>query len=633
MSEDFQNPNAQPSDSVFTRVKAFFGSLFASRSAPAPEPPGTVPCQASIVVSESVAPLGEGAHAHVPTAALPEVDLVIGLDLGTSFSKVVIGDYGVMGKSYPVVFCHEDSSIGRHLLPTVFCEGAVECQLHSNDGPKLHNLKLRLMQSLDDRSDDVQSAIENLAIYVALVLRHTILWFAADHGADYNGLLPCWHLNVGFPRKNVGGPLLDAYKQVASAAVIMASSNDAVNRGHARRALRQRDMPSLCNPLVHPARVHFYPEIAAQLAGYSKSPYRRNGNLMLVDVGAGTLDVSTLILHDQEHQDICSFHFCGMEPLGAFRLFAYRCEALQAKWPALALSSEPHLSGGFAKLPDTVKEHLQPGVTADDAIYRVFCKAGREFADKCRHACFSRLVQFRNSLRRAHHNPDFDPWPNKLPFILAGGGSRMDFYRDALYDPLEQRLAQNYSRHWHISPQGRAANGQGFEPVKFPVPAGFEIDPSLEGDFDRLSVAHGLAYGADDLMRITTSIQSDSDEAWTDTSSDIEQPAEIEPPEEQLARPSAADQSSIAIVIRPTNMAQAGLVKCPHCQQRVKVSKLDKHLKKAHPRMGRPSIGETLSVTWRAGLRRQCSSCGKLAPLIGGDLCRVCEEKKRKGTA
>jgi hypothetical protein len=101
----------------------------------------------------------------------------------------------------------------------------------------------------------------------------------------------------------------------------------------------------------------------------------------------------------------------------------------------------------------------------------------------------------------------FDPWPGQLPFILSGGGSRVKFYSDA-FAPLEQKLAQNFTR-WPVDAHTRAALGQGFEMIKFPVPTGFVLGPTLADDFDRLSVAHGLTYGVDDLMKITASIHAD----------------------------------------------------------------------------------------------------------------------------
>src|SRR5437870_825821 len=82
-----------------------------------PQPPPPAP--AALETARGKAPTPTPSP-RVTTVAAPAVDLVLGLDLGTSCSKVVIGDPGWKNKSYAVSFGNPDGDISAWLHPTRF---------------------------------------------------------------------------------------------------------------------------------------------------------------------------------------------------------------------------------------------------------------------------------------------------------------------------------------------------------------------------------------------------------------------------------------------------------------------------------------------------------------------------------
>src|SRR5207249_5538831 len=130
-----------------------------------------------------------GPATQVTTEASRAVDLVLGLDLGSCCSKVVIGDPGWKDKSYAVSFGKADGDISAWLHPTRF-------------GPEA-NLKMRLMN--DPSSEQVR---DHLACYLAEVIRHSRSWFGSNGPAEYRRREIRWSLNLGFPEKSVTGSRL-----------------------------------------------------------------------------------------------------------------------------------------------------------------------------------------------------------------------------------------------------------------------------------------------------------------------------------------------------------------------------------------------------------------------------------------
>jgi hypothetical protein len=449
--------------SLWSRLRSLIGS-----AAPRPNP-----------LPISTQPEAEPAD----DAKLDTLDLTIGLDFGTSCSKVVIGDPDWQAQSFAVNFESPGTELRHWLLPTRINQE--------------RNLKLRLMAEPD--SEQIQNLV---AIYIAEVIKRSQAWFVQHAPNVYKRRKANWNLVIGFPEKEfTDSPLSRSYRKVASLAVRLINLDEPITIEKAEGARLAMDT----SPSVLPDNcIHFYPEIAAQLAGYINSPFRQRGNLLLIDVGAGTMDVSTLIVHDNAERDIVSFHVCEVKQLGAFRLLERRLAAL-TDLPGIALKIEPlDFQDALRSMPEQLSD-----ITDNDHpdTRRAFYSANTRFADDVLGSALTCLTRFRQLQREAHINGSFEPWGNSLRFFLTGGGSRSAFFKQHLSDgPLEQRLAQNFIRHWLSDADERRRLGQGLRVERLPLPDRLHNFPSaLHGDFDRISVAHGLALGAPNLMKITRS--------------------------------------------------------------------------------------------------------------------------------
>ena len=67
-----------------------------------------------------------------------------------------------------------------------------------------------------------------------------------------------------------------------------------------------------------------FPEFVAQISSYRQSPQRRRDLHLLVDVGAGTVDIVTFHVWEPEETDCYSILEAAVEKLGTHMLLGYR---------------------------------------------------------------------------------------------------------------------------------------------------------------------------------------------------------------------------------------------------------------------------------------------------------------------
>jgi hypothetical protein len=483
----------------------------------APTEPGAVKVEQDIQVryqeSSSLAP-----EAPVTSKPISEAvaDLHIGLDLGTSCSKLAIGD-SFLDQYYGVDFTNSAEGVAKYLFPTRFYEGTLGATLLTQPGAAARSdLKLRLMEAVERHADTTETE-SDLAIYLALLLNHAFSWFERHHARDHRTRRCCWWLNVGFPAKRVeNNPKLSAaYKRCCRAAIRAVESGEPISRILVQRFVGP-DRPA-GNGFARLAddRINLYPEIAAQLAGYAYSPYRRNDPLLLVDIGAGTLDVSTLILHRREGEEVCSFHFCEVAPLGVFHLYRETHRAMRLAAPNSLKFLAAAADDLAWRIPTSPGAYLDPGAALTSALQKAFHDAQNSFATKCLDTCHSNFALFKAYLDEPAVSQNQRPraFRERVNFILSGGGSRSRFYLRLFPDALEQRLLNLTS--WPPETHQRRAIGQGLNRIHFMQPEKFRAEGVGAEDFDRMSVAHGLSMGAETLMKITA--KEASDRQWAAT--------------------------------------------------------------------------------------------------------------------
>ena len=449
-----------------------------------------------------------------PLFSSPEsvADLTIGFDLGTSCSKVAVGD-SMLGNQHGVPFNTRAHGVAKYLFPTRFYEGVGGISLSS--GPQathVSNLKLRLIEAVENL-DDTSGPETDLAIYVALVLKHTLAWYEQHRAGDHRARARCWWLSFGFPAKRVdNNPRLHkAYQRVAEAAIQIVNSSEHITRESVQRRLGSTPVDEDAKQTLSLNRVSFYPEIAAQLAGYVYSRYRTTGPLMLIDVGAGTLDISTLILHQNAHEEVCSFHFCEVAQLGAFRLYEQIHHALATVSPSAVDTLVSIGSDQDWHVPESASEYVRGTSVVTNPMKAAFHSARETFALKCLEKALSNFSAFKQYLDKPFVDEGKRPraFRQNVNIILSGGGSRAMFYRKLFPERLEETVVKSGLTSWKLDPERRRIDAQGFHPRHLMKPDKFIVSGVESNDFDRLSVAHGLSLSSETILQITAKEMSD----------------------------------------------------------------------------------------------------------------------------
>jgi hypothetical protein len=232
---------------------------------------------------------------------------------------------------------------------------------------------------------------------------------------------------------------------------------------------------------------------------------------MLFDVGAGTLDISTLILHQKAHEEVCSFHFCEVAQLGAFRLYEKIHHALAAVSPDAVDNLVSIGSDQDWHVPESANEYVRSISVVTYPMKTAFYSAREAFALKCLDKALSNFSAFKQLLDKPFHDTGRRPraFRQNVNIILSGGGSRAKFYRELFPSRLEETFVQRGLTTWNLDPERRRIDGQGFHTRHLMKPDRFFVSGVESDDFDRMSVAHGLSLSSETLLQITSNEMSD----------------------------------------------------------------------------------------------------------------------------
>ena len=406
------------------------------------------------------------------------IQLVIGLDFGTSFTKVVVGESRIR---YPVPFPQYALGESPHLLPSSLCvlDETNECALGTaiKEGTCYDNLKMPLI----DR-DFAQEHQVRAAAFLALVLRHSREWLLDTHASVYGHRKINWYINVGLPTDSYDDEeLISTYRNIVRAAWLVSTSIHPVALPQVSRVLERDDLeikavPELTEQALPEDRVNPFPEFSAQVAGYVQSPRRRDGLHAMVDVGGGTLDVTIFNIHEQEGELVFPIFARNVQPLGTRYLMRSRLKE-QRETP----------QGGFSPFDDL-------------PIDGVFCeKVGLSEAELRKvDDPFRRSVEdaVSNELRytkvhrapRAPHwfkdSPQAPEYGQGLPSFFCGGGALSTFYSSVLCGFEEEDLPLK------------------LKALELPVPDSLESSDFSPRVYPRMNVAYGLSLDPLDIGQI-----------------------------------------------------------------------------------------------------------------------------------
>lgn len=404
----------------------------------------------------------------------PSIDVMIGIDFGTSYTKAAVG---MQDKIYPVdwsgvVTCQEPL-----LLPseyTALSDGRVF--LGQRPGATSSEIKLDLKVPF------INPGVSNASIAVAArflsqTLRYIRAWIYEFHRGKIGNTNIRWHVNLGAPCNGLEDTRLTrAYQRLGRTAWSLSQLCGDVTLGDAI-AMVEASASEANTADLHALDV--FPEFVAQMAGYVQSPQRRRGLHALADVGGGTLDVVTFIVHQVEEEDTFPFLIPEVKNLGTHMLNQNRMVGV------------PVDEG--AQLPDELMPVLNAAAfAAATSVDPNHVKARDEVF--CTHV--SNVVKKVLATTKAKRYRRSEAWTSGLRTFLTGGGASVGAYSEAV-----KKGGLGCTSHIELIPL----------PLH-PRVADFHGDTQL---YQRISVACGLAQDAFSLGRIIPAKDVEDDIATT----------------------------------------------------------------------------------------------------------------------
>ena len=416
--------------------------------------------------------VAKGRQLQLNDSATIDRTVRIGLDFGTSFTKMAVG----IGDDAWVIdwrgLCESDDPCLVPSEASVMANGQFVVGQGSYTVKSRGGIKLPMLAAPGSRSKEQIDEDERwVTAFLAVCLQYARAWVYKNLSALLRRDRVMWELNLGIP---VGSWDLDKelesrYRRLAALAWTLSRAETI--------ALASVPLPSAAGrstKLPEGLQVlNVVPEIVAQVAGYFESTQRKEGMHMLMDIGGGTLDLACFYTHPHNSDDkqLLPIYSTEVRSLGTSFLVRNR----------------------LAKRPDAVAAfHAADKVldrTAFAAKFNMPSKAV-EVADaevrKAVSAMVAAVAADGQSWKQSA--PEFTLSGERRPLrvFITGGGAKTSPYREALDDAFRER--------------------------RLPAPTVMELltrnsvtwpTGSDAGIVDRISVAIGLTRDIEDLKLLS----------------------------------------------------------------------------------------------------------------------------------
>lgn len=456
--------------------------------------------------------LADGVETQCSGKYKPDQHVVtIGLDFGTSTTKVVIGDNSYR-RSFAIPFCN-GTGVVVYLLPSRLFErqkskfSMNEGTVYALDAGSIVHRDLKLAWLAEPNSPEKRARV---VAFMALVLRQARGWLFRERNSYFRGVNIVWRLHVGFPAAFILDSLATDFRKLVDKAWELSCSKgniDSVALDSVMRLERRHD-PEI--------EVDVIPEIAAQIHGFVTSSAfdaKADNRYLLIDIGAGTIDSSLFkVKPNRGGKWTFERYTASVQPNGSSNLHVHR-----VKWWQAALSKTPEANQALIELERTrFATDLQMGFPEGfrDYFKGIRVELSRKpYSDPDHNFLTHRVV------KQVKGETFFSAWANKLlgegelagiPMFLCGGGSRMAFYQR-----LGNQLRRQHGHSWLYA-----------VPRSLQVPDDLECEGSINADYDRLSVAYGLSrIDAVQVIQVPPipEIEPSAPARWTDRYVDKDQ--------------------------------------------------------------------------------------------------------------
>lgn len=403
-----------------------------------------------------------------------EAVLIIGFDLGTSTSKIIVhAPYMAGGIRFLAEREKCGASVGpAWLWPSSFFVGDDGICALTGDGSAetRQGIKLDLMEAAvlgGDSAEDWRGSGAAVTAYLALVLRTVRSQLLMSHADAFRGYGTVrWSVNFGVPSglreesRDQDSRRERLFERAVTGGWQLSLLDEPIRLEDAENAFVRPDVAGV--------EIGVFPEVIAGVLGYDRSDSRRDGLHLAVDVGAATVDVCLFELPVAANGTWPLLE-ARVEQLGVVELHRRRVaevadvdagavEKLERSYdPLNGMAGDPGILGSA------------PGFDAIDAVDR---QVRREIGD-----LVGGFVQ--DGKTRRDPNAAVYGSGGAIPTLVMGGGSRAEFYLRALREAGDRFAEKLGERH------------RGLDIVGAPVPD--DVNLQSDGMGYRLAVAVGLS--------------------------------------------------------------------------------------------------------------------------------------------
>lgn len=407
--------------------------------------------------------------ASSPGSQLRPVAINLGIDFGTSFTKVCFRD--VATEESGVVAIGADEAVVASVV-AIAQTGRLSLGAEAAPSVKVRvpYLKMRLagapignaLPAVHGIDLNASGAIKALSAWLlATVIARSQAWVALNQSERLKGRRVVWSANVGVPVEHYDSPILKTFEEVLGVAWLWA--RDAIPETlQQATGTYDDDAAGLDGEM---SDFHAVAEIAAAVQSFVMSREAQEGIYVYFDIGGGTVDGVAFNYLNRQGERRINFYSGKVAPLGL---------------AALAGSV-----GSDNETLDTVRfEGVMADLDAADKQVAIL-KVRRLVAEVIMTA---KRKDGRNWQEDAIHNADYErkfvghlTQARMKPLIvfLGGGGSRSTWYFEA--------IGSTYAAFGHHN-----AGVPPYKLLQVPSPKDFELGDTRH-DFNRFAISYGLA--------------------------------------------------------------------------------------------------------------------------------------------
>jgi hypothetical protein len=262
-----------------------------------------------------------------PSRERPPAHINLGIDFGTSFTKVCYRDVGTERSALATIGKHDEA-----MLSTVVAVSPQGKLFLADEAPRTGRLvtvpylKMRLAgkalgEPLPAISGHDLSSPESQRVlaswFLAATIARTQQWIKTAEEERFRGRSITWSANVGVPVEHYDSPVLTTFREVIGVAW------DWVKRGAIPGTLDEAASAyrvALAASAHEGADFHAVPEIAAAVQSFIASRDARPGVYMYFDIGGGTVDGVGFLYAKRDGEPSLNFYSAKVSPLGLVAL-------------------------------------------------------------------------------------------------------------------------------------------------------------------------------------------------------------------------------------------------------------------------------------------------------------------------